>query len=117
MTVAALYVRRDSPYKALPDVECYDVDRDARSYAGPWPVVAHPPCRAWGRLRHMAKPRVDERDLACPVGSSRANSFLNLRAGDNLDQNTLLVTPPNEGPENVYRPQINRLGQTRAEVG
>nr|QJB21557.1 MAG: hypothetical protein [Microvirus sp.] len=64
MTVAALFVRRDSPYKSLPGVECYDFERDARTYAGPWPVVAHPPCRAWGRLRHMAKPRVGERELA-----------------------------------------------------
>lgn len=64
MTVAALFVRASSPYKSLPGVVCYDEQRDARTYRGPWPVVAHPPCRAWGRLRHMAKPRPDERDLA-----------------------------------------------------
>ena len=27
-------------------------------------MVAHPPCRAWGRLRHMANPRPDEKNLA-----------------------------------------------------
>lgn len=27
-------------------------------------VIAHPPCRAWGSLRHFAKPRQDEKDLA-----------------------------------------------------
>ena len=27
-------------------------------------MVAHPPCRAWGRLRHFAKPRPDEKALA-----------------------------------------------------
>jgi hypothetical protein len=27
-------------------------------------VVAHPPCRAWGRLKHFSKPRHDEKDLA-----------------------------------------------------
>jgi len=64
MSVAVLFARRDSVYKTLADVEVYDEDRDARSYAGPFPVVAHPPCRAWGRLAHMAKPKLHERDLA-----------------------------------------------------
>lgn len=64
MTVAALFVRASSPYKLVPDVDCYDASRDARTYHGPWPVVAHPPCRAWGRLKAFAKPRPDEKALA-----------------------------------------------------
>lgn len=28
------------------------------------PIVAHPPCRAWGRLRQFAKPEPGERELA-----------------------------------------------------
>jgi hypothetical protein len=64
VTVAVLFARADSHYKALPDVEVYDMERDARTYDGPWPVVAHPPCRAWGRLRTFANPRPDERNLA-----------------------------------------------------
>lgn len=62
--VAALFVRADSAYKALPGVDSYDAARDARTFDGPYPVVAHPPCRAWGRLRGFAKPREDERALA-----------------------------------------------------
>ena len=62
--VAVLFARRDSIYKVMPGVDVYDIERDARTYDGPWPVVAHPPCRAWGRLRHMANPRPDERNLA-----------------------------------------------------
>lgn len=27
-------------------------------------MVAHPPCRAWGRLRHFANPRPGEKELA-----------------------------------------------------
>lgn len=63
MNVAALFVRKVNHYAPL-GVDCYDIERDARSYAGAAPVVAHPPCRAWGRLSHFAKPRPDEKQLA-----------------------------------------------------
>jgi hypothetical protein len=48
-TVAALFVATDGCYFGLPDVDPWDVWRDARLYAGPHPVVAHPPCERWGR--------------------------------------------------------------------
>lgn len=47
--IAALYVIRGGVYFGLPDVDPWDEERDARQYAGPWPVVAHPPCARWGR--------------------------------------------------------------------
>ena len=64
MTVAVLFARQDSNYKAMPGCDVFDIDRDARTFAGGAPVVAHPPCRAWGRLRTFAKPRPDEKALA-----------------------------------------------------
>jgi len=63
-TVAVLFARADSHYKALPGTDVYDIDRDARSFAGGAPVVAHPPCRAWGVFAMFAKPREDEKALA-----------------------------------------------------
>lgn len=47
--IAALYVETDGCYFGLPGVDPWDVARDARRYAGPHPVVAHPPCERWGR--------------------------------------------------------------------
>lgn len=64
MTVAILFARQDSIYKTLPDCDVWDIERDARRWPGGGPAVAHPPCRAWGRLSHMAKPRPDEMGLA-----------------------------------------------------
>lgn len=64
MKAAVLFARRDSVYKSLPDLDVYDEDRDARGYTDKLPVIAHPPCRAWGRLRAFAKPAPHEKDLA-----------------------------------------------------
>lgn len=46
--IAALFVERNGVYWNIPDVDPWDKERDARKYAGPWPVVAHPPCGPWG---------------------------------------------------------------------
>ncbi|MGA0312484.1 MAG: hypothetical protein ACO3N4_05380 [Ilumatobacteraceae bacterium] len=51
-TIAALYVSEDGPYVGLDGVDVWGVTRDARRYAGPHPVVAHPPCERWGRYWH-----------------------------------------------------------------
>ena len=62
--VAVLFARADSVYKTIPGCDVYDIERDARTWPGGCPVVAHPPCRSWGAFSMFAKPREDERALA-----------------------------------------------------
>jgi hypothetical protein len=50
--IAALYVERAGPYAFRRDVDLWPIERDARGYEGPFPVVAHPPCERWGRYHH-----------------------------------------------------------------
>jgi hypothetical protein len=50
LRVAALYVEADGCYFGLEDVDPWDIHRDARTYPGPYPVVAHPPCDRWHQL-------------------------------------------------------------------
>ena len=47
--IAALFVETGGIYFGLEGVDPWDKARDARKYAGPHPIVAHPPCERWGR--------------------------------------------------------------------
>lgn len=48
--IAALFVEKGGCYYGLAGVDPWDITRDARTYPGPHPVVAHPPCERWGRF-------------------------------------------------------------------
>lgn len=48
--IAVLFAEKNGVYSGIPDVDLWDESRDARRYAGPHPVVAHPPCQRWGRF-------------------------------------------------------------------
>ena len=59
-----LYTMPQSVYLGMEGVDCWDEERDARSWPGGTPVVAHPPCRLWGRLRRLSTAPIAEKDLA-----------------------------------------------------
>jgi len=59
--IAALYVERGGCYYGLADVDPWDRERDARLYAGPHPVVAHPPCERWSSLNNLVLCRYPHR--------------------------------------------------------
>jgi hypothetical protein len=61
--VAVLFARSDSIYKAIAECDVWDAGRDARKYRGDLPIIAHPPCRAWGRLRGLATIIPEEKAL------------------------------------------------------
>ena len=53
--IAALYVQPKGVYAGMTDVDAWDEARDARTYHGPWPVVAHPPCERWCRMAPLVQ--------------------------------------------------------------
>jgi len=62
--IAVLFAEPNSIYKTLPGCDVYDKERDALSFKGFMSIVAHPPCRAWCRLRQFARPEEGEKELA-----------------------------------------------------
>jgi hypothetical protein len=99
--IAALYVERDGAYTCAPDVDPWDVERDARTYAGPHPVVAHPPCQRWGRFWHGStrKPHQfklgdDAGCFAAALHSVRTYGGVLEHPADSLAWRTYGLTPP-----------------------
>lgn len=127
--IAALFVEKGGVYYGLPDVDPWDLERDARLYAGPWPVVAHPPCERWGEQWHACRPvghpkrgvLGDDggcfesalrkvRHLACGQWSKSAMSSMVYRASQNRIEN-LLPRPCNYASLLVASMQNHRLSK------
>ena len=103
--IAALCVSGRSIYKHLEGVTCYDSRRDMRRFAGPEPVIAHPPCRHWSKfLGHQAKsldPKAEmDLGLLCARLVIRNGGILEQPAGSRLWNAAGLPMPnePAKGP-------------------
>jgi hypothetical protein len=73
--IAALFVETGGAYADLPSVDCWGIDRDARLYEGPHPVVAHPPCKRWGRFWHGSTRKPHQYKLGHDRGCFNAALF------------------------------------------
>lgn len=113
MTVAALYVQPTGIYAGRPDVDAWDEARDARTYAGPWPVVAHPPCQRWSQLAHIHKHRPGKAlgdDGGCFISAvasvERWGGVLEHPAGSEAWPTFRLPEPPSDGGwvRSMFRP-------------
>jgi hypothetical protein len=84
-TVAALYVEPKGCYVGVPGVDPWDEARDARTYAGPHPVVAHPPCQRWGRFWHGSTRKPHQYKMGDDNGCFKAALDAVLRWGGVLE--------------------------------
>ncbi len=56
MGTVVLYCQVKSVYKRLGlDLDIYDINRNAKTYRGSKPVIAHPPCAPWGNYAWNSK--------------------------------------------------------------
>ena len=62
--VTVLFVSDKSYYLRDNRFDCWTKNRDALQYEGSSPVIVHPPCRLWGRLRALSTADIKEKKLA-----------------------------------------------------
>ena len=51
--IAALFVEENGCYFDLENIDPWPESRDARTYPGDYPVIAHPPCQLWGNMAYV----------------------------------------------------------------
>lgn len=103
--IAALYVHPRGPYFGRDNVDPWPEERDARLYAGPWPVVAHPPCARWGRYwsggPSYAGTKEKGADGGCFLSALRAvrqyGGVLEHPEGSHAWRSFMIVLPPRSG--------------------
>lgn len=62
--ISVLCVSSSTVYKRIEGLDLWDASRNAYNYTGLNPVVAHPPCQQWSRLRTFARVCQVEKDLS-----------------------------------------------------
>lgn len=100
MIIAALFVAEDGPYIGQQGIDAWTRTRDARTYAGQAPVVAHPPCGRWGAFATVGGRQVGD-DEGCGGAAvtavRRCGGVLEQPAGSKLFAAFGLPRPPARG--------------------
>lgn len=64
MKIPVLFTQVNSNYNLFPGFDTYDINRDAFTYYGRIPLIAHPPCRLFSRLRKFSTAPAAEKKCA-----------------------------------------------------
>ncbi len=103
--IAALFVETNGVYFNLPNVDPWDISRNAMLYDGCDAVITHPPCQRWGMLAHLVQ--------------SKSNGRLRVGDDGGTFAKALVETEKNGGvlehPENSYA--FAAYGLDRPKVG
>lgn len=99
--IPVLFTLPSSYYLKFAFTDCYDEVRNALTFYGHNAIIAHPPCRLWGRLSHLSTAPRSERLLALwAVIKVRANGgILEHPAGSRLFEKMLI---PLDGSPDQY---------------
>jgi hypothetical protein len=62
--ISVLCVAEKSNYYKVPGLDLWDAKRDAYYFTGSNPVIAHPPCAQWSRMKAFSKNNPGEKELA-----------------------------------------------------
>jgi hypothetical protein len=62
--IAVLCASNKSKYYLINGLDIYDNNRNAFTFNSNLPIIAHPPCAQWSRLKGLAKPLILEKYLA-----------------------------------------------------
>lgn len=60
--ITVLFVNPNSVYKEI-GVDCYDLVRNVNTFSWDRPVIAHPPCRQFSKIRALSKKDYSEIDM------------------------------------------------------
>jgi hypothetical protein len=105
----------------MPGVDCYDIKRDVRTFAGGMPVVGHPPCRSWSAYcAHQAKPMPGEKDLGPLVVEwlRKCGGILEHPAHSRLFDHCGLPKPGQEARRELWSAEVSQSwwGDTRTKT-